>query len=96
MKLTQRRLKSLLKYDPKTGYFFWKSTGYGRRINQPAGVVHNTVRRIHVDKKLYPAQDLAWLYMSGKWPEGKIRFKNGIRSDCSANNIYQSKIVRIL
>jgi len=71
-KITQEYLKSILDYDPETGVFRWKERGKMRgpnRVGQFAGSL--TVRgyvKIKIDRKLYLAHRLAWLYMTNKWP----------------------------
>jgi hypothetical protein len=66
--LTQERLKELLHYDPETGDFIWHP--------QPAGtivMVRGESRwRVAVDRKIYFCSRLAWLYMTGQWPDGMV------------------------
>ena len=87
--LTQAQLKSQLFYDPIVGIFIRRS------VNTPAiklgsiagGInVHGYVT-ISVLGKLYLAHRLAWLYMTGKWPEADIDHKNGVRTDNRWSNI---------
>jgi len=40
-----------------------------------------------VDQKLYKCHRLAWLYMTGEWPQGQIDHINGIRSDNRFENL---------
>jgi len=75
--ITQSRLHDVLNYDPLTGVFMWVSLGKGIRKNKIAGCVHknpNGYRHIfiRIDRKLYKAHRLAWLYMTGKWPTDEI------------------------
>lgn len=74
--LTQRRLKELLRYDPATGVFTWRSSGKGRRSAK--GLVAGCLSKhgngkdywkIRVDGVLYHAHRLAWFYRTGKWPQ---------------------------
>lgn len=74
--LTQEHLKELLQYAPETGLFSWRVTrGRHARPGAPAGVLHKAKRsnsayvRIKIDGKSYFAHRLAFLYMTGKWPE---------------------------
>jgi len=71
-KLTQKRLKELLDYNPMTGIFKWKTYRAGKvspgdiagTKNHPHGYVY-----IRINKKNYKAARLAWLYMNGYFPE---------------------------
>lgn len=82
--ITQARLKQLLRYDPKTGEFFWLvSWGRGGRINgglcygKRAGSLGKQCWDIRLDDRLYRAHRLAWLYVYGKFPKGEIDHKDG-------------------
>lgn len=69
--LTQERLKELLIYNPLTGVFSrLTSTSSRARVGGVAGGVNQDgYIRINIDGKLYMAHRLAFLYMTGKWPE---------------------------
>lgn len=68
--LTQNRLKELLEYDPSTGIFKWRNFGPGVRYNREAGTLTNKgYVVIGIDNERYLANRLAFLYMTGSWPE---------------------------
>lgn len=81
--LTQARLKQVLSYDEKTGLF--------TRINSSgcvaAGKTYTHRKKgsgyieIMVDRKLYYAHRLAWLYVNGEWPSDQIDHINRVRHD---------------
>jgi hypothetical protein len=73
MTLTQERLKELLDYDPGTGVFVWKKKPAPRANRIKAGDVAGCLGPygyvlIGIDKKLYEASLLAWLYTHGYLP----------------------------
>ena len=90
--LTQEYLKSVLNYDLNTGEFRWKINKSRRAkkgdlagctdINKSSGYT-----RIWINYKSYRAHRLAWLWMTGEWPQFEIDHKNRIRSDNRWNNL---------
>ena len=41
-------------------------------------VVNGQQRRfVTIDDVEYPAEQLAWLYVTGEWPKGRVLFKDG-------------------
>lgn len=90
--ITQSRLKELLHYEPDTGVFTWLvRTSDSVRIGDLAGGCHgNRYRRIRIDGKLYLAHRLAWLYMTGAWPDNQIDHVNGVRDDNRIANLREA------
>lgn len=79
MPLTQERLKELLHYDPETGIFKWKfrdnvranwNTRYAGTVAGCLDHYGHTVTSI--DDVKYRASRLAWLYVTGEWPENEV------------------------
>jgi|SRR5665647_1389788 len=103
-KLTAKRLREVLHYNPLTGIFI-------RLISRPHSPTGSVVGCkgldgafvINVDGKLYRAHRLAWLWMTGKWPLGEIdhrdtnsannKWKN-LRDVTSAQNSFNTKAHR--
>ena len=89
MKLTQKKLKQILNYDPDTGIFTYK-VKFCRKIR--AGSVAGTLDkdgyiRIKISGKLYKAHRLAWLYVHGYFPEYEIDHKDRNKSNNRINNL---------
>lgn len=81
-RLTQKRLKELLHYDPETGIFTWLKTGRGRRKNLIAGNIHTDSSGkkyiiICIKHKRYKAHRLAFLYMVGSFPINQTDHNDG-------------------
>lgn len=90
MMITQERLRDLLHYDPETGIFTWLMRPSNRvKIGSVAGHVSSKhgYREIRVDGVLHRAHRLAWLYMTGKRPNGEIDHENTIRDDNRLDNL---------
>lgn len=88
MRITRERLKQCLFYSPTVGVFEWRRSGRKIRRGLLAGaVVGNGYVRVCVDGKPYPAHKLAWLYMTGEYPEGPIDHIDGDRSNNAFSNL---------
>lgn len=86
--LTQDRLKELLHYDPKTGWFTWKVHSATYAVGDRAGGLHGKgYRQIGIDYNKYLEHALAFLYMTGKWPEHTVDHKNRIKHDNHWDNL---------
>ncbi len=84
-------LKILLNYDMESGIFTWAI----RRGPSGEGSVAGTIdkygyRVICINRKLYRAHRLAWLYVTGAWPANDIDHINGIRHDNSFKNLREA------
>jgi len=88
--LTQSQLKELLHYDPDTGIFTNKFSRSNKiKINTKADQIHSVsgYKRISINNVRYTSHRLAWLYMYGLWPKGKLDHINRIRDDNRINNL---------
>lgn len=81
--VTQAVLKERMRYEPGTGVFTSLYSGHGmvkgrqlgRVIRHPKG--GKAYLQIAVFSKGYTAHRLAWLYMTGEWPEHTIDHIDG-------------------
>lgn len=82
--LTAARLRDVLNYDPASGVFTrlqceQRPDVAGRPTSE--GRHSNGYQRIAVDGGRYYSHRLAYLYMTGAWPEHEVDHINGIRHD---------------
>jgi|SRR5277367_5036257 len=76
--LTLSRLHEVLHYDPETGEFrSLKRHGWRRKC----GTISRGYLRIKIDGRSYLAQQLAWFYMTGEWPENEVDHRNRTKLD---------------
>lgn len=88
--LTQQRLQELLAYNPVTGVFTWKPAtreGWKHAPGDVAGCLGQGYWRIRVDGVLYKRSRLAWLYMTGHWPNCEVDHRNLVKSDDRWENL---------
>jgi len=87
--LTAHRLREVLHYDPATGSFVWlKMLSNKGPVGSAAG--RSDVRGytvIGIDRKLYRAARLAWLWMTGDWPSGEIDHLDTVPSNDAWANL---------
>lgn len=81
--LTQTELKRLWDYNPETG-FFTRLVRNNGRVN--VGDVADSLRldgyvQLQILRKKYLCHRLAWLYMTGNFPNDATDHLNGIRHD---------------
>lgn len=96
--LSAQRLRDVLYYDPTVGSFTWirNTSNRSRKNKGGAGYIRRDRRRvIQIDGQMYLASRLAWLYMTGAWPQyfidhrdldpGNDKFDNLREADASQN-----------
>lgn len=91
-RLTFHAVRLLLRYDPQTGVFTWRESRGRVREGQRAGTISRFAhggkcRMLMIARHHVPAQRVAWLLMTGKWPRHMVGFKNGDALDCRWSNL---------
>ena len=90
MTLTAEQLKKTLDYDQNTGLFVWKiRPSKAVKMGDIAGCVEKRIGyvTIGIEKRIYKAHRLAWLYVYGEWPKGLIDHVNGNKADNKIANL---------
>jgi HNH endonuclease len=84
------RLREYLNYDPLSGTFthltdhpLW----HFRQGDMAGGTDSSGYVIVGVDGRRYKAHRLAWLFMTGEWPQDCIDHRNGIRDDNRFENL---------
>lgn len=89
--ITAEQLRAQLHYDPATGVFTrLVATGgrYRTAVGDAAGCLNDSgYVLISLNSLQYRAHRLAWLYMTGKWPEFEVDHRNGRRADNRWDNL---------
>lgn len=85
--MTSDELKDHISYDAETGKFFWAQPKQGRQSGELGGT--NPWRKtISIKGKQYNGKDLAWLYVTGEWPNGHVAAVDGRGRNTRWENLY--------
>ena len=82
-------IQETLRYDPDTGNLIWK-LDRGRRVKAGsiAGAAHCAgYVQLRLQGKNYLAHRIAFLLMTGKWPEHQVDHINGVKDDNRWSNL---------
>ena len=91
--LTQERLKELYTFDQDTGHFRYLSKSRTRR--RGVGAVAGSLSKqmgyvlVGVDGPQYLAHRLAWLYMTGAWPDAEVDHIDGDHTNNDSGNLQE-------
>ena len=88
--LTQERLKKLLSYSPDTGEFGRLVARGPRSKGAAAGSLSHGYIQIMLDRRVYRAHRLAWLYTHGVWPVRDIDHIDGNKANNQIKNLREA------
>lgn len=91
MSLTAKRVREVLSYDRKTGLFVWRVDRRRFGPGTPAGHRRKDgYVNIVIDGRPYKAHRIAWLYVTGEWPENDIDHKDRNKSNNRWTNLREA------
>ncbi len=80
--IAQEKLKEILLYDQETGFFTYR-VNYGKfKAGDRAGFLENRYEHIYLERKNYKSHRLAFLYMTGEFPQKGV---DHIDTNCTNN-----------
>ena len=85
--ITQRQLKELLNYNPFTGDFTWRVRRRGTKGAVAGSTQIRGYVRIQLDGQKHLAHRLAFLWMTGEFPEDGVDHISGVRNDNRWSNL---------
>jgi hypothetical protein len=85
--ITQAELKELLEYNPDTGVFTWIKAIGRAKVGSVAGSKKHGYINLKINRKNYLAHRLAYLYMTGNFPENQMDHINHIKDDNRWTNL---------
>jgi len=84
-------LKEYLSYNPNTGIFTWaKQVGARGKIGEKVGCLNRGYIRIKVNRTVYLAHRLAWLFYYGYLPKDLIDHIDGVKDNNRINNLREA------
>lgn len=87
-KLTSARVREALHYDPETGFFTWLvDRGRARAGARAVSVYSKGYPGIGLDGERHAAHRVAWLYVTGSWPERQIDHIDGAKNNNAWRNL---------
>ncbi len=87
--ITLEQLKTVLRYEPETGKWFWLVQTRGSFPGDEAGGPHpvHEYIRLSIGSQTYYSSVLAWFYMTGEWPATEIDHRDTDRTNNRWGNL---------
>jgi hypothetical protein len=72
---------------PTRGFFYWRIDRAGVKAGERAGCYRRKYLMLSIDGTLHRGHHLAWLWMTGEWPDRFIDHKNLDKHDNRFSNL---------
>ncbi|MEO8640913.1 HNH endonuclease signature motif containing protein [Pseudomonas sp.] len=83
-----RLLREMIAYDPLTGLFTWKVDHCRRQAGDPAGSQKpDGYVYLKLLGQTYGAHRVAWMLVTGDWPNAAVDHRDGVRSNNEWENL---------
>ena len=82
------KFNSIFRYDPETGFLYWRHNKMGRQHGKPAGhQSKNGYIRVMLDYRMYLAHRVIWLLSHKEWPSQHIDHIDGNPANNKLENL---------
>jgi len=90
--ISAEKVREYLDYSEATGFFAWKKIPSRKfKVGDAAGSLKpHGYMKIQVCGERHYSHRLAWLYITGKWPQGEMDHRDGNRANNAFNNLRES------
>lgn len=91
--ITQQTALEYLRYEPETGFLFWRKKASDKTvIGKRAGWQRspNGYRQVGLVKEIVYEHRLIWLIVTGAFPEFQIDHRNGLKYDNKFDNLREA------
>lgn len=86
--ITQAVLQALVRYEPESGFFYRLTAGGGKKVGDLCGGANSLgYWTIYLGGKSHLAHRLAWLYVTGEWPETDVDHIDGFPGNNRWSNL---------
>lgn len=92
-RISHKELTKWLVYRKTSGAFFWRKRAYKKHlVGSRAGYLAKNKWRIHAAGRMYEANQLAWFYVTKKWPAFEVDHINRNSSDDRWKNLREATV----
>lgn len=93
--LTAEDAHVLLSYNRLTGLLTWKSdrSRLAKAGDEAGYVGFHGVVMVGVRGRIYTASRVIWLMVTGEWPKGRLRFRDGNPENLRWNNLVEARTI---